>query len=438
MKEAYNMNRHLGTLFIFVFTAIILISSGSPLVVFAGTAGSAGQFDLGWQAYDAGRFDEAFGIWQALAGKGDVASQINLGTMYDNGRGVAEDPVLAAKWYLKAAQKGNYGAQYNLAVMYATGRGVPLDLHASVKWYKKAAQQGFCTAQYDLGLLYASGAGVPQDTQNAIHWFYKAGLSYLEENNIKGVINSIGEISKLVPDHDLAARLKEKVQPSEFDANVKLSPDIFQGASTGTAWPIVSGHVVTCNHVVSDVDRVTLLTTSGSEIYASIILRDETNDIAILQVDETEKLPEALPLAKSHARLGAEVFTIGFPRLDVMGKTPKLSVGVISSVNGLYDDPSSYQSTVPIQPGNSGGPVLNMRGEVVGIAASMLGIRDTATGNISMLANASCVTKIDTVNDLLRFLPKKDNIIKPLPKKRQKLENLAERIQSSVLIVVAR
>jgi S1-C subfamily serine protease len=432
------MNRHLRVSIVTIIAFIILIALGNPVVVLAASADNTDQFHLGWQAYDEGRFKEAFNLWQTLAQNGDVRAQINLGTMYDSGRGVDEDPVLAARWYLKAAQQGNYGAQYNMAVLYATGRGVPLDISASVEWYKKAAQQDFSIAQYDLGMLYATGAGVPQDTQLAVQWLYKAGLSYLKENDTAGALTAVDAINKLVPNHDLAASLKEKLYPSELDTNVKLSPDIFQGASTGTAWPIVSGYVITCNHVVSDVDRVTLLTTAGSEIGASIILRDEKNDIALLQVDETDKLPEALPLAETQARLGTEVFTIGFPRLDVMGKTPKLSVGIISSVNGLYDDPASYQTTVPIQPGNSGGPVLNMKGEVVGVASSMLGVRDAVSGNISMLANASCVTKIDTVHNMLRLLPHKDNIIRALPRKRQDLENLAERIQSSVLIVVAR
>jgi S1-C subfamily serine protease len=438
-REKQSMNRHLRVSFVYIIVFILLIELFCPLALHAGSVdNNTDQFHLGWQAYDDGRFEEAFGIWQTLAQNGDVRAQINLGTMYDSGRGVNEDPVLAARWYLEAAQQGNYGAQYNLAVMYATGRGVPHDVSASAEWYKKAAQQNFSIAQYDLGMLYATGAGVLQDTELAIQWFYKAGLSYLKENDNEGALTALDAINKLVPGHDLAASLKERLCPSKLDTNVKLSPDIFQGASTGTAWPIVSGYVVTCNHIVSDVDRVTLLTASGSEIGASIILRDEENDIALLQADEIDKLPDALPLAESQARLGAEVFTIGFPRLDVMGKTPKLSVGIISSVNGLYDDPASYQTTVPIQPGNSGGPVLNMKGEVVGVASSMLGVRDAASGNISMLANASCVTKIDTVHNLLRLLPHKDNIIKVLPRKRQDLENLAARTQSSVLIVIAR
>jgi TPR repeat protein len=85
------------------------------------------QFDLGWQAYEAGRYKEAFRIWQSLAENGYEQAQINLGALYDSGKGVKEDPVAAAKWYQAAALGGNPYAQYNLGMMYAEGRGVRLD-----------------------------------------------------------------------------------------------------------------------------------------------------------------------------------------------------------------------------------------------------------------------------------------------------------------------
>jgi S1-C subfamily serine protease len=166
------------------------------------------------------------------------------------------------------------------------------------------------------------------------------------------------------------------------------------------------------------------------------VLRDEVDDIAILEVnDATAPLPPALPLAHSAARLGSSVFTLGFPRLDVMGRTPKLSEGVISGANGLFDDPGSYQTTVPIQPGNSGGPLLNMRGEVVGVMKSMLGIRDEGSDRFYLLPNTSYAVKISTVKQLLHLLPAKGAPLAELPIRLDTLEALADRVQDSVLIV---
>jgi S1-C subfamily serine protease len=225
---------------------------------------------------------------------------------------------------------------------------------------------------------------------------------------------------------------------SRVEALFELSTKTFQGASVGTGWPVTSGHVVTSNHVVSGRHEVIIINSLGEALPAWIVSRDDTTDIALLEVNDTRKLPPALPLARSRARLGANVFTIGFPHAATMGTTPKLFAGVISCVNGLRDDPTTYQTTVPIQPGNSGGPLLNMNGEVVGVVTSMLGIRDGDNGNVHMLQNSSCVRKTVCVEKLLALLPEQRRAIEVLPSRSDSLETLAERIEGSVLIVVAR
>ncbi len=218
----------------------------------------------------------------------------------------------------------------------------------------------------------------------------------------------------------------------------KLASEQSADTSIGTAWPIASGYVVTNNHVVSESSEVVLVSVSGLQIRAWAVIRDEVHDIALLEVKDSQNLPPALPLATSQARLGASVFTIGFPLLDVMGATPKLSDGIISGVYGLNDDPESYQTTVPIQPGNSGGPLINMKGEVVGVVTSMLGILDETNGDIHMLQNISCVLKIRCVRELFAMLPRQDAVIRSLPNHTDSLEGLAERIRASVLIVISR
>ena len=210
------------------------------------------------------------------------------------------------------------------------------------------------------------------------------------------------------------------------------------GATVGTGWPIADGYVVTSNHVVAGCQKVVVISTLGEELPARLALGDQVKDIAILEVSDSGKLPPALPLAKKKARLGTAVFTIGFPRVDYMGRSPKLFTGVISSVNGLHDDPASYNTTVPVQPGNSGGPLLNMNGEVVGLVTSMLGLRDKENGDIRMLQNASCALKISSVEKLFPLLPKRDPAIEVLPRDAGSLEALAERIEGSILLVVAR
>jgi S1-C subfamily serine protease len=234
------------------------------------------------------------------------------------------------------------------------------------------------------------------------------------------------------------AQLDTKKSTLKIETPAKPSAKMLQGASVGTGWPTLGGYVVTSNHVVAGCSDVVVINKLGEELPAQVVVGDGIRDIAILEVSDARKLPPALPLAKKKARLGTTVFTIGFPRVHFMGRSPKLFTGVISSVNGLYDDPTSYHTTVPIQPGNSGGPLLNMKGEVVGLVTSMLGLRDKEDGDIQILQNASCVLKIGSLEKLLPLLPERTPALEVLPRSSASLENLAERIEGSILLVVAK
>jgi S1-C subfamily serine protease len=96
----------------------------------------------------------------------------------------------------------------------------------------------------------------------------------------------------------------------------------------------------------------------------------DTKDLALLKINK-ETMP--IPISSlSFARLGQEVFTVGFPVVKVQGFSPKVSRGAISSLNGVNDDEMSYQIDVPIQPGNSGGPLINEKGQFIGVIVSKI------------------------------------------------------------------
>jgi S1-C subfamily serine protease len=238
--------------------------------------------------------------------------------------------------------------------------------------------------------------------------------------------------------HDLGGPRHEKIRESTGKVTEKRFHELLAGGSTGTAWPISSGYVVTNSHVISEGTTVILVSAQGQEIPARVVLRDQASDIVLLEVEDPRTLPPALPLAQFRSRLGASVFTLGFPRVDFMGRAPKLSIGVISGENGLHDDPENLQTTVPIQPGNSGGPLLNMKGEVVGVVKSMVGIRNETTGDLNVLQTLSCALKIKGVQELLPRLPQKDPQINVLPNLSDDLETLAGRIKDSVLLVISK
>ena len=108
---------------------------------------------------------------KARAEAGDSIDQYNLGVMYANGTGVAENDQEAVKWYRLAAEQGLAEAQYNLGVMYDDGEGVAENDQEAVKWFRLAAEQGFASAQFNLGVMYANGTGVAQNDQKAYMWF---------------------------------------------------------------------------------------------------------------------------------------------------------------------------------------------------------------------------------------------------------------------------
>jgi len=119
-------------------------------------------------------YKEAIKWFRMAANQGDDNAQINLAIRYLFGEGVVKDYKEAAKWLRMAANQGNAIAQNYLGIRYANGQGVVKDYKEAVMWHRKAANQGHAGAQSNLGHLYFNGKGVAQDHGEAIKWFQKA------------------------------------------------------------------------------------------------------------------------------------------------------------------------------------------------------------------------------------------------------------------------
>ncbi|MGD8956555.1 MAG: trypsin-like peptidase domain-containing protein [Chromatiaceae bacterium] len=360
--------------------------------------GNYPDFGDGWTAYEARDYEKAVAIWTVLAENGHINAQANLGFMYDHGTGVNQDQRLAAQWYRAAASQGSAAGQYNLALLISEGGAEPVAGRSARYWLERAAAQGFEDAVRKLGEDAATAASRPE---------------------------SRGDISP-----------SQTRQPAIAHGQTK-SYTVEIPVSTGTAWPVAAGYAVTNHHIIEGKRQFTLINKQGDEIKAKVIASDAQHDIAFLRVSNPHRLPPALPLSLSSASLGASVFTIGFPRVDIMGKSPKLSQGIISGVNGLQDDPNSYQISVPIQQGNSGGPLLNMRGEVVGMITSMLGEVGADDRTAQPVPNFNYALKIDVIREFMSQIPRPENDISELDRAVSDLESLAARVQDSVLIIMA-
>ena len=98
-----------------------------------------------------------FSATLAKAEQGDATAQYNLGKMYDEGRGVAQDYYEAVKWYRLSAEQGDAAGQYNLGLMYEYGRGVPQDYTQAMRCYRQAADQGHKRAIANYNYLKSKG-----------------------------------------------------------------------------------------------------------------------------------------------------------------------------------------------------------------------------------------------------------------------------------------
>lgn len=149
---------------------------------------------------------------------------------------------------------------------------------------------------------------------------------------------------------------------------INKAPVDKQLRSAGTSFLIDGkGYLVTNSHVVDKATTVVVVN-AGKEYYAQIVYNDPSNDIAILKIDDKDfQVAGPLPysIRKTNADLGEEIFTLGYPRNEIVyGK------GYLSAQSGFNDDTLSVQISVDANPGNSGGPVLDKNGDVIGILNS--------------------------------------------------------------------
>lgn len=147
---------------------------------------------------------------------------------------------------------------------------------------------------------------------------------------------------------------------------------------SGSGFFITSNGIICTNsHVINKAKKIQVkvpIETGNTLFDAKILLNDAKNDVAIIQIDD-EKFKEikSIPYNISEkADIGEKVFTIGYPLNDLMGDNYKVTDGIVSAKSGAGDDVRFYQISVPLQPGNSGGPLFNSRGEIIGITTAKL------------------------------------------------------------------
>jgi S1-C subfamily serine protease len=162
---------------------------------------------------------------------------------------------------------------------------------------------------------------------------------------------------------------------------------------TGTAFYVNNTDLVSAAHVIEGCQRVTLL--AGQELRVVSVRPDI--DLALLTGTERSRAWLSLNRAGTPL-LGQKIYALGYPYFGVVGTSLNLTAGNVSALSGARDDPTTFTISAPVQPGNSGGPLLDARGAIVGVVVARLakeGFGDAAPENVNYATRG---------DELLRFL----------------------------------
>jgi len=361
-------------------------------------------------------YDEAVKWYRRAAAQGLIPAYHSLGSVYEKGRGVAQSYEEAVKWYRRAAEQNFPPAEFGLGLMYQEGHGVSKDFSEAAKWYGFAAENGDPSAQNNLGLMYISGRGVPQDYVMAYRWLDLAVARSAPGADRETFTRNRDHLASMMTSEQIALA---KRQASEWHAPAvwvgpktatpganekqpggaaptpnKESPTIVNG--TGF-FVTTDGRLLTNAHVVEACTRVQIRTAGGEAHSAQVVAMAKPDDLAVLRADipapGTAVFRAGVPIKQGEA-----VTVYGFPLPGLLASSGNVTTGIITALAGIRDDPRILQHSAPTQPGNSGGPVLDTGGNVVGIVVAKLdalrtaGVTHDIPQNVNFAVKASVAT----------------------------------------------
>jgi len=228
--------------------------------------------------------------------------------------------------------------------------------------------------------------------------------------------------------------LARNFKPSGEGDNSSFAPPQSRAETSGTGFFITDdGYLVTNEHVVGKGARVRLVTMHGL-FSAKVVKVDAANDLALLKADGKF---QCLPLAMSRrVRLGTTVATVGFPNIGLQGFAPKLGKGEIAALSGALDDPRYFQISVPVQPGNSGGALVDDRGNVVGVVSAKLNAWAALSTSGSLPENVNYAVKSSFLLCFLESVPTVSAKLKEPGTKEQKFEVVVEAAEKAAVLVL--
>lgn len=162
-------------------------------------------------------------------------------------------------------------------------------------------------------------------------------------------------------------------------------------SSQGTGFFVsTDGHVLTNDHVIGRCKDISVTRNGMTPVAARLVARDSQNDLALLSTDVR---PPSVPALSPRARIGETIYVYGYPLNGILATTGNFTIGNVTATAGLADDTRQVQISAPVQPGNSGGPLVDSYGNVVGVIVSKLNALKMASITADVAQNVNFAIK---------------------------------------------
>jgi S1-C subfamily serine protease len=333
-------------------------------------AASAAEVSAGIEALKARRFRVAAEEFSPLAKAGNAEAQYYMGVIAHDGLGREANLAEAGNWFKRSADGGFDKAQFQYGMMLYEGEGIKKDIPVAKMYFERAAAQGGSSAMHNAGLI----AEQTKQYVDAYMWYelaVRAGADYSKafQDRLPQVL-----LDREIAEGKHRADIWQSKHLAAF-AKIRIpkptQPAAQEVVRSGSGFAVTAeGHVVTNFHVTTGCTSLRVTADGGS--FNAVQLRGDSKvDLALIKADGWRPGKSAV-LSDRELRLGELAAVYGYPLANEFAGQASLTSGNVSALAGLHGDPLQFQLTAPVQPGSSGGPVLDRAGAVIGVVVAKL------------------------------------------------------------------